>query len=494
MSADLAARLERLLGDEGIGLSDGGVDEGGADGGGADDGGADGGGAHGGGVDGGSGVARLERLTGGASRETWAFEWGERRLVLRRDPPGRSTPGGMALEAGVLGVVGRAGLRVPAVVASDDGALLGTAGLVMDRIEGEALPRRILRDDRWAGARSKLAGDVATFLAGLHAIDPDTVPELPTDDVHERYRNAYRQVVGRSPVFEATFRWLDANRPVPPSRTTIVHGDLRLGNLLVDEEGLAAVLDWELVGRGDPVEDLAWFCVRAWRFGSPLEAGGVASIDSFLDAYEAAGGPPVERARFDWWLVQKTLQWGVICLAQAAVHLSGVLRSVELATIGRRVAEQEWDLVGLLAPAATEAALTQLESAGSPGAPRSDEAGGSVDQRRPLGDVHGRPRASELVDAVRSFLTDEVQPSTSGRVSFHARVAANALGMVVRELDAAGSHEARLRAALDGFGLADLDAWCDAIADGFLDGDGQLWPALAQLALDRVSVTNPGYV
>jgi len=129
-----------------------------------------------------------------------------------------------------------------------------------------------------------------------------------------------------------------------------VHGDFRMGNLIVDGSGLAAVLDWELVHVGEVYEDLAWFCIRAWRFGAPLDlaAGGLGSIEDFLHAYEKAAGATVDRTAFHWWLVLATLRWGVICRYQAERHLSGQTRSVELATIGRRVCETEWDLLNLL--------------------------------------------------------------------------------------------------------------------------------------------------
>ncbi|KKC03142.1 phosphotransferase, partial [Mycobacterium nebraskense] len=156
--------------------------------------------------------------------------------------------------------------------------------------------------------------------------------------------------------FEWAFRWLEGNRPQrsQPSADVLVHGDYRMGNLIVDGSRLAAVLDWELVHRGDPYDDLAWFCIRAWRFGAPasLGAGGLGSIESFLRDYEQASGTSVDRVAFHWWLILATLRWGVICRYQAERHLTGQFRSVELATIGRRVCETEWDLLDLLEGAA----------------------------------------------------------------------------------------------------------------------------------------------
>ncbi len=130
----------------------------------------------------------------------------------------------------------------------------------------------------------------------------------------------------------------------------LVHGDFRMGNLIVDDSGLAAVLDWELTHIGEAYEDLAWLCIRAWRFGAPetLGAGGLGSVEAFLRAYEEASGTAVDREAFRWWLTVATLRWGVICRHQAERHLSGETRSVELAAIGRRVSETEWDLLDLL--------------------------------------------------------------------------------------------------------------------------------------------------
>jgi hypothetical protein len=249
--------------------------------------------------------------------------------------------------------------------------------------------------------------------------------------------------------FERAHAWLVANRP---SRTaaTIVHGDLRMGNVIVDTDGLAAVIDWELVHVGDPIEDLAWLCVKAWRFGAPLEVGGVGTIDELVDAYERAGGQCVDRDVFHWWLVQKTLQWGIGCMGQAWAHLSGAVRSHELAAIGRRVAEQEWDLLELLAPDAWEAARTAPRPEALPDTPG----------------LHGRPTARELLEAVRGFLADDVMVNTSGRLSFHARVAANMIAIVERELAQPPS------------------SW-----DGADD-----WPSLAMAVRDKLAVSNPKHL
>ena len=188
--------------------------------------------------------------------------------------------------------------------------------------------------------------------------------------------------------------------------------------MIVGPAGLEAVIDWELVHVGDPLEDLAWLCLKAWRFGEPLEVGGLGTIDELVAAYEAAGGRTVDRHALHWWLVEKTLSWGIGCMLQADFHLSGRVRSVELAAVGRRVAEQEWDLLELLAPDACRAALVAPRPAPLP------------DDARP----YGRPTARELLEAVHEFLTGQVMTNDDPALAYNARVAAHALGIVEREL------------------------------------------------------------
>jgi aminoglycoside phosphotransferase (APT) family kinase protein len=128
----------------------------------------------------------------------------------------------------------------------------------------------------------------------------------------------------------------------------LVHGDFRIGNMLFGEDGLRAVLDWELAHVGDPMEDLGFICVRSCRFGGSKPVGGIGEREEFFAAYEAAGGGAVDPERVRWWEVFGNLRWGVICLSQARTYLDGVSNSVELASIGRRTAETEWELLSLV--------------------------------------------------------------------------------------------------------------------------------------------------
>jgi aminoglycoside phosphotransferase (APT) family kinase protein len=296
-------------------------------------------------------IENLHALTGGASRTTWAFDAvgdGDRRALILRTGPPDDVHAGMELEARVQQRAAAAGAPVPHILAADNSpAALGNPYLICDAIDGETIVRKIHRGLDEDG-RLRLLQQCAHALAAIHHADPNGIGLTQSEQLTE-WRDRLDAMGDTTATFEWAFRWLDANRP-PPSPPTLVHGDFRMGNLIVDQAGLAAVLDWELVHIGERYEDLAWFCIRAWRFGAPdqLGAGGLGSIETFLSAYEAAAGTTVDRQAFRWWLTVATLRWGVICRFQAERHLSGQTPSVELAAIGRRVSETEWDVLDLL--------------------------------------------------------------------------------------------------------------------------------------------------
>ncbi len=389
-------------------------------------------------------VEGLTRLSGGASKQTWSFdavgENGKRTgLILRRDPPGRpGEPGALNQEAALLRLAHGAGLPVPELLFWSRGPVPGEsgsgesgpgesgpgepapgpAGMLMRRVEGETIARRILREELYAAARAVLVGELGQFAARLQELA--LPPGLPRPDPVASLRQQLAEFGRPSPVFELALAELE--RHPPPARDPVlVHGDFRLGNLIVGPEGLRSVLDWELSHAGSPAEDLGWLCVKAWRFGVEPPVAGIGSREELLAAYRAAGGADIGLAELRWWEILGTLRWGVICLSQAQAHLSGAHRSVELAAIGRRVSEQEWDLLLLLDPDAAAAAAARR--------PRPSGAASAFPA------PYGRPTASELLEAVREYLTGSVLPGTSGQLAFHARVAANVLAIVAREYE-----------------------------------------------------------
>ena len=316
-------------------------------------------------------VHGLKQLSGGASCRVYAFDLsapgrGEpQALVLRLDAVGGGTQGSRLEEHALLAAAARAGVTVPAVHACGTSAEgLGGDFFVMDRVPGEALARRLLRDERYATARAALPAQLGRELARTHSIDLGD-PQLaflaaraPQGPGADRYALAevarYRGILDAFssdqpyPLLRLAARQLEQHAP-RVARPVLVHGDFRVGNVMFDEAGLTAVLDWELSHVGDPVEDLGWLCVRTWRFGNDaLAAGGLCSREELVRCYEAAGGDAVDPAALAWWELFGNWKWAIICRMQAARHRAGKRPDVELAAIGRRVAETEAEILALL--------------------------------------------------------------------------------------------------------------------------------------------------
>jgi aminoglycoside phosphotransferase (APT) family kinase protein len=436
-------------------------------------------------------IEELTRVPGGASKDTWSFvargTRTQRRFVLRCDRPRVGAPASrLGLEAGLLAAARRTGVPVPRVVAhGSEPAALGAPFLVMEFVEGETIPRRILRDDAWRDVRPLLAAQCGRILAAIHRIAPTTVPGLAGGDLLAQLGDRLDQLAEPHPAFELGLLWLAGHRPAAAA-PRVVHGDFRNGNLIVGVDGIEAVLDWELAHLGDPIEDLGWLCVKAWRFDSALPVGGFGTVEQLVAAYEEAGGDPVDGDALHWWIVFGTLRWGVICIAQTLTHTTGTVRSVELAAIGRRVCEVESDLLDLLAWS-TPPVDPEPKPSHHPEAP----AGGGAQTPAPPHDV---PSAPQLLDSVVDFLRSDVLASTEGRVRFHARVAANVVAMVSREIvlgpEQAIAHGARLAA----LGVANEAELASSIRAGvFNDRLPAVSDAVRATVHDKLLVANPTY-
>lgn len=309
------------------------------------------------------GPVQVKPLSGGASREVYAVETlsgvGIRRWVLRRTPPGADSFLDLEVEFDLMSQVAAAGVPVPRpVVFEPPDGRLGSAAFLMQFIEGTTIPPRVLGREELETARGLLPGQMAEALARLHSIPFAALSGLPRPDqpdpalaACELWEGQLDRIGEPLPVIEAGLRWLRLNLPDPPERRTIVHGDFRLGNLIVGPKGLRAVLDWELAHVGDPCEDLTWMAIRSWRFGrDEFEVSGLCSMEGLLSAYEAAGRPRPGSHRLHWWSVMNNVKWAVICARQAADQRAGARQGHELAALGRRIAEPEWDLLGAISP------------------------------------------------------------------------------------------------------------------------------------------------
>jgi aminoglycoside phosphotransferase (APT) family kinase protein len=305
-------------------------------------------------------VEKLMRLSGGASQETWSFDGtrdGETLpLILRRAPGGmRIIPEGstsvpLSTEAAVIEASRAASVAAPRVryvLKDEDGA---GQGYVMDRLPGETIARKILRDAAFDAVRPDLARQCGEILARIHAVDIAPIKHLlPVVDGPTQlrgYRDVYDAFDYPHPVFELAFQWLEP-RMKSAARPTLVHGDFRHGNLLISPERVEAALDWELTHIGDPLEDIGWICTNSWRFGMPEKVvGGFGDLPDLLAGYEAAGGGRVDPEDVRTWIVYGSLKWGIMCMKMYQGFLTD--RSVERAAIGRRSSETEIDLINLI--------------------------------------------------------------------------------------------------------------------------------------------------
>jgi aminoglycoside phosphotransferase (APT) family kinase protein len=422
-------------------------------------------------------TGQIRRLSGGASRETLAFSTASHgELLVQIDR--RGALGAEPLpQAALLVAAARAGVPVPAVLAhGSEDPVLGVSWTVVEAIAGRTDPKAILAAE-CVPEPHRLIESIASALAAVHRMpaDPELAP--PVEDQLALLRRMHDQLGEPHPTFELAFRALQADRPANGPRRH-VHGDFRMGNLMVGEEGVTGVLDWELAHLGEAIEDLGWLCVRAWRFARPdRPAAGLGTREELLAAYERHAGIEVDPAALRWWELFGTLRWGVICVMQAFTHLSGSTRSIEHAVIGRRACEVEWDLLELL-----------------DGAPQPDPV--SADPRAPVRPrLHDRPTALELLEAARGVLGDDVLSRLEGRAAFELRVTMRALGMVGREIARADEHAAVHASALARLGVSDEAELAAAIRSGALERrGGEVSAALRATVRAKLEVANPGYL
>lgn len=371
-------------------------------------------------------LCAVERLSGGASQETYriAYRTGrgeEGKVALRRAAGGVEPsvgPGpGLATEARLMRVAREAGVPEPEilhVLEPEDG--LGP-GFLMEWLEGEALGARIVRAPEFEAIRPRLAHRCGEILARIHAVDLEQTglagrlaTVTPEQYVRQTWEG-YRAHPTPQPMIDFTARWLLEHLPAH-SEMRLVHNDFRNGNFLLGPQGIVAVLDWELAHIGDPMRDLGWLCTNSWRFGRrELPVGGFGEREDLFRGYEAVSGRPVDPDHVRFWEVFGSFWWSIGCLQMAEHYRSGPDRSAERTAIGRRSSECQVDCVNLLIPGPVCLA-------------EPDPGSESIDM----------PRADELLGSVRDFLRDEVMQGTHGRTRFLARVAANSLDIVAREL------------------------------------------------------------
>lgn len=309
-------------------------------------------------------IHNAKPLAGGASRDSWhlsvqvddrSHEW-----VLRRDLPTQMFDESLtrAQEFALMNRAYQAGVRVaPMRYLCEDTSVLGSPFFLMDYVRGVSIGVKVAQAPEFASARALLPEQMAEQLALIHAMphaDLTFLPQArlglsPAQETIAQCYDILNKLGIQNPVWEWTLRWAEQNAP-REYVLSFVHGDFRLGNLLVDpQEGLTAVIDWEFGHVGDPDEELGYVCMRDWRFGNgTLRCAGLCERERFLQAYEGVSRRRVLRDNVTWWEIMGNIRWGIICLSQANRHLSGAEQSVELASLGRRSAEMQLETLRLI--------------------------------------------------------------------------------------------------------------------------------------------------
>ncbi len=362
----------------------------------------------------------LERLTGGATMESWRFEAGGDAYVLRRAPSlefmeGR--PYGHDAEAAIIRAAFAKGVTAPEVVAELEPSDGIGSGFVMRALPGTPNPKEILQMEDAAALLKEAARD----LARIHSINRGDVPQaVPVMDYRAAIadlRAQFEEAGGDRPIIALGLKWMEDNCP-EPCEPVLVHGDYRLGNLLAEDSRLTGVLDWELAHFGDRHEDLAFGCMAVWRFARyDRPALGLGSLEDYFAAYEAESGVKVDRERFRYWMIHRTVWWAMGCLKMAAQWRSGADRMLERVVISRRTSEQELDLLMLL-----EEDAPFHERRRQPSKRFSDNY-----------EPKGQADIGEIATAISEWL-GSVKHRMEGHDRFQLAVARNALGIIGRDI------------------------------------------------------------
>jgi aminoglycoside phosphotransferase (APT) family kinase protein len=436
------------------------------------------------------GFVSVDRLSGGASQETYRImiqtRDGERPLAMRRAPGGvrnQPMPGypGLATEALLMQSARAVGVPEPEVywiLQPDDG--LGD-GFIMEWIEGEALGARINRSEEFDQIRPQLAYQCGEILARIHAIDlketclDQHLGVISPADYIEQTWGRYKLMATPQPMIDYAARWLKENLPTSFD-PTLVHNDFRNGNFLLTPDGITAILDWEVAHIGDPMRDLGWICTNSWRFGGGSPVGGFGEYADLFAGYESVSGKVVDPDHVKFWEVFGSFWWAVGCLSMAEHYRTGPDKTVERPAIGRRSSECQVDCVNLIIPGPVE----------------------SVAESTPQ-DLD-MPRADELLTSVRDFLRSDVMGATQGRTNFMARVASNSLDIVLREMSLGEEHHRRELQRLQHFynSTDDLETLRWRLVNELRDeslclDDPDLQVHLRQTVVNQIAIDQPRY-
>jgi aminoglycoside phosphotransferase (APT) family kinase protein len=288
-------------------------------------------------------VADVERISGGASRETYRFKlaWTEggqrreRRLILRRDPPASLIDTERKVEFAAYHAFHGSAVPVPQMLWLEEGSeALDHPFFVAEELTGFQAAPALLFAGGYDAVLPTVAARKWTILGEIAKADPVTLgltevmPPPALDACWTRELDHWEAIFDRceaepQPIARAAIRWLRANPPPPAQKLSVVHGDYRTGNFLYDEAGeIHGVLDWEMAHLGDPLEDLAWGFNPIWRFGRPL-AGGLLPKGEAIAIWEGASGLRCDPEALHWWELFNGVKGQGIWVGSARAFIDG---------------------------------------------------------------------------------------------------------------------------------------------------------------------------
>jgi aminoglycoside phosphotransferase (APT) family kinase protein len=300
-------------------------------------------------------VSGFDRIPGGASRETYRlvlhYEQDgtahERRLILRRDPPGSLIDTERRLEFAAYAAFFRTPVPVPeAIWLEEDPAPLDYAFCVMQELAGlEAGPAALLAPP-YLQHREKIGAQKWRILGEISKADPKALglvgvmADVAPSECWRRELSYWEGVIDADelepqPVIRAVIRWLRANPPPPAQKISVVHGDYRTGNFLFDSAGeIHAILDWEMAHLGDPLEDLAWGINPVWQWARDGRAGGLLPKGEAIRLWEEASGLVADPAALHWWELFSCVKGQGIWVSSAHEYQAGKNQDPILAMSG----------------------------------------------------------------------------------------------------------------------------------------------------------------
>jgi aminoglycoside phosphotransferase (APT) family kinase protein len=317
-------------------------------------------------------VLQISHLSGGACQDNYSIQLEivdssqkqTKEMVLRTDKGGSLLSSlSKRDEFRVAELVFNAGVKTPEPIYLEEAPeIIGAPFFLMEKILGKASGRYIVKDPELSSYRKNgMVADLALNLSKLHSITPEKVKDnalkdkLKLTQVDNYIENCIRdlqitlaELPEIHPAIELVLNWLEAKAPNVDS-IVLVHGDYRTGNFMMNKDGLQGILDYEFAHWGDRHEDIAWLCMRDWRFGKlNKEVGGFGDRADFYREYSNSSGFTVDAKKVTYWEVMGNIRWAIGSAQQAERHLSGKDKGIELAAIGRRTAEMEWEAMRLI--------------------------------------------------------------------------------------------------------------------------------------------------